>query len=85
MYFIRVYFQSFRTKCTKVKRKEYSTYKLPIHMHILVECIKSMFLSPLQPHNNNKFKTSMCRDHSRGGCPRGIHCTFAHSEEELEK
>ncbi|KAL9988510.1 hypothetical protein ACROYT_G002964 [Oculina patagonica] len=40
---------------------------------------------PPQPHTNNKFKTSMCRDHTRGGCPRGVHCTFAHSEEELEK
>ncbi|CAH3037646.1 unnamed protein product [Pocillopora meandrina] len=39
---------------------------------------------PPQSHNN-KFKTSMCRDHTRGGCPRGPHCTFAHSEEELEK
>lgn len=40
---------------------------------------------PPQPHNNNnKFKTSMCRDYSRG-CPRGAHCTFAHSEEELER
>ncbi|XP_027038423.1 roquin-1-like [Pocillopora damicornis] len=39
---------------------------------------------PPQSHNN-KFKTSMCRDHTWGGCPRGPHCTFAHSKEELEK
>lgn len=37
------------------------------------------------PHNA-KYKTSMCRDLTqRGGCPRGNNCTFAHSEEELEK
>lgn len=29
---------------------------------------------------------SLCRDLTlRGTCPRGIHCTFAHSDEELEK
>lgn len=37
------------------------------------------------PHNA-KYKTSMCRDLTqRGGCPRGNDCTFAHSEDELEK
>ncbi|XP_037795461.1 roquin-1-like [Penaeus monodon] len=37
------------------------------------------------PHNA-KYKTSMCRDLTqRGGCPRGNNCTFAHSEDELEK
>lgn len=37
------------------------------------------------PHNA-KYKTSMCRDLTqRSGCPRGNNCTFAHSEEELEK
>lgn len=35
---------------------------------------------------NTKYKTSMCRDLSQhGSCPRGAICTFAHSEEELEK
>lgn len=35
---------------------------------------------------NSKYKTSMCRDLSqRGGCPRGANCTFAHSEEEMER
>ncbi|XP_072176442.1 uncharacterized protein [Diadema setosum] len=35
---------------------------------------------------NIKYKTSMCRDiMQKGGCPRGPSCTFAHSEEELEK
>lgn len=40
---------------------------------------------PGHPHNA-KYKISMCRDHTlRGSCPRGTNCTFAHSEEELEK
>ncbi|KFM77945.1 RING finger and CCCH-type zinc finger domain-containing protein 2, partial [Stegodyphus mimosarum] len=35
---------------------------------------------------NAKYKTSMCRDLTqRGSCPRGANCTFAHSQEELEK
>lgn len=39
-------------------------------------------------HNNHptKYKISMCRDLTmRAVCPRGSNCTFAHSEEELEK
>lgn len=39
-------------------------------------------------HNNHptKYKISMCRDLAmRANCPRGSNCTFAHSEEELEK
>lgn len=32
-----------------------------------------------------KYKTSLCRDLLRGGCPRGSNCTFAHSEEELDR
>ncbi|XP_046391150.1 roquin-1 isoform X1 [Ischnura elegans] len=36
--------------------------------------------------HNAKYKISMCRDLTlRGSCPRGSNCTFAHSEEELEK
>ncbi|KAL7978474.1 hypothetical protein Chor_004291 [Crotalus horridus] len=39
-----------------------------------------------QPHPNSKYKTSLCRDlRQQGGCPRGTNCTFAHSQEELEK
>lgn len=35
---------------------------------------------------NIKYKTSLCRDvMQKGGCPRGPSCTFAHSEEELER
>lgn len=35
---------------------------------------------------NSKYKTSLCRDLSqRGGCPRGANCTFAHSEDEMER
>ncbi|XP_051977883.1 roquin-1a [Xyrauchen texanus] len=39
-----------------------------------------------QPPQHSKFKTYMCRDmKQKGGCPRGASCTFAHSQEELEK
>uniref|UniRef100_A0A8C5WZC8 Ring finger and CCCH-type domains 2 n=1 Tax=Laticauda laticaudata TaxID=8630 RepID=A0A8C5WZC8_LATLA len=39
-----------------------------------------------QPQPNSKYKTSLCRDlRQQGGCPRGTNCTFAHSQEELEK
>ena len=35
---------------------------------------------------NTRYKTSMCRDYSsRGACPRGPTCTFAHTQEEMEK
>ncbi|XP_056599326.1 roquin-1 [Triplophysa dalaica] len=35
---------------------------------------------------HSKYKTYMCRDmKQKGGCPRGASCTFAHSQEELEK
>uniref|UniRef100_A0A1B6FIC8 RING-type E3 ubiquitin transferase n=1 Tax=Cuerna arida TaxID=1464854 RepID=A0A1B6FIC8_9HEMI len=39
------------------------------------------------PHAHNaKYKISLCRDLGlRGTCPRGVNCTFAHSEDELEK
>lgn len=36
--------------------------------------------------HNTKYKISMCRDLAmRAICPRGTSCTFAHSEDELEK
>ncbi|KAM9821186.1 roquin-2 [Neosynchiropus ocellatus] len=39
-----------------------------------------------QPQTNSKYKTSMCRDlRQQGGCPRGTNCTFAHTQDELEK
>ncbi|XP_062869618.1 roquin-2 [Trichomycterus rosablanca] len=35
---------------------------------------------------NSKYKTSMCRDlRQHGTCPRGVNCTFAHTQDELEK
>ncbi|XP_015913033.1 roquin-1 [Parasteatoda tepidariorum] len=35
---------------------------------------------------NAKYKTSICRYLTqRNNCPRGLNCTFAHSQEELEK
>lgn len=37
------------------------------------------------PHTN-RYKISICRDLSlRGSCPRGSNCTFAHSDDELER
>ncbi|XP_055382632.1 uncharacterized protein LOC129612865 [Condylostylus longicornis] len=39
-----------------------------------------------QANPNAKYKISLCRDLTlRRICPRGTSCTFAHSEEELEK
>lgn len=41
---------------------------------------------PGHSNHNAKYKISMCRDLTlRGTCPRGTNCTFAHSEDELEK
>uniref|UniRef100_A0A674DX47 RING-type E3 ubiquitin transferase n=1 Tax=Salmo trutta TaxID=8032 RepID=A0A674DX47_SALTR len=41
---------------------------------------------PQQPPQHSKYKTYMCRDmKQKGGCPRGTSCTFAHSQDELEK
>ncbi|XP_017213498.2 roquin-2 [Danio rerio] len=58
-------------------------------VHGLVEFIqnfsKKSTESP-QAQPNSKYKTSMCRDlRQQGGCPRGASCTFAHTQEELEK
>jgi len=42
-------------------------------------------LTTPHPHSA-KYKISLCRDLGlRGNCPRGANCTFAHSEDELEK
>ncbi|KAK6195760.1 hypothetical protein SNE40_001118 [Patella caerulea] len=39
-----------------------------------------------QAAQNLRYKTSMCRDFSMNkSCPRGANCTFAHSEDELER
>ncbi|XP_066503295.1 roquin-1a isoform X2 [Hoplias malabaricus] len=41
---------------------------------------------PQQAPQHSKYKTYMCRDmKQKGGCPRGASCTFAHTQEELEK
>uniref|UniRef100_A0A8C1FNI2 RING-type E3 ubiquitin transferase n=1 Tax=Cyprinus carpio carpio TaxID=630221 RepID=A0A8C1FNI2_CYPCA len=58
-------------------------------VHGLVEFIQNFSKksneSP-QAQPNSKYKTSMCRDlRQQGGCPRGASCTFAHTQEELEK
>lgn len=35
---------------------------------------------------SNKYKVSMCRDLTlKNSCPRGANCTFAHSEDELDR
>lgn len=55
----------------------------------LVEFIHNFGSRKLQEDRQNlnaKYKTSMCRDLTqKGSCPRGANCTFAHSQEELEK
>ncbi|XP_049594947.1 roquin-2 isoform X2 [Syngnathus scovelli] len=58
-------------------------------VHGLVEFIqnfsKKSHETP-QHQVNSKYKTSMCRDlRHQGGCPRGTNCTFAHTQDELEK
>ena len=41
---------------------------------------------PLLAQGNTKYKTHMCRDLAqKGRCPRGTNCTFAHSQEEMER
>ncbi|XP_030623235.1 roquin-2 [Chanos chanos] len=58
-------------------------------VHGLVEFIQNFSKKShetTQPQPNSKYKTSMCRDlRQQGGCPRGINCTFAHTQDELEK
>lgn len=55
----------------------------------LVDFVQNFGSRKLQEDRQNlnaKYKTSMCRDLTqRGSCPRGANCTFAHSQEELEK
>ena len=41
---------------------------------------------PLLAQGNSKYKTHMCRDLAqKGRCPRGNNCTFAHSQDEMER
>lgn len=57
-------------------------------VHGLVEFITTrVHRKPeVPPAANPKYKTSMCRDlQQRGRCPRGNNCTFAHSQEEMER
>ncbi|XP_050312443.1 roquin-1 isoform X2 [Anthonomus grandis grandis] len=55
----------------------------------LVEFIQQHGSRRVQDNSHSqhaKYKISMCRDLTlRGSCPRGTNCTFAHSNEELEK
>jgi len=45
----------------------------------------SMWLNQDVNQQSSKYKTSMCRDFkSKGSCPRGHSCTFAHSDRELQ-
>ncbi|KAH7983018.1 hypothetical protein HPB52_008814 [Rhipicephalus sanguineus] len=42
--------------------------------------------SPSHNPGGSRYKTSLCRDVAqRGSCPRGAHCTFAHSQEEMDR
>ncbi|XP_061788108.1 roquin-2 isoform X2 [Nerophis lumbriciformis] len=58
-------------------------------VHGLVEFIQNFTKKTQdtpQLQGNSKYKTSMCRDlRHQGGCPRGNNCTFAHTQEELDK
>uniref|UniRef100_A0AAY4BFS4 RING-type E3 ubiquitin transferase n=1 Tax=Denticeps clupeoides TaxID=299321 RepID=A0AAY4BFS4_9TELE len=56
-------------------------------VHGLVEFIQNFSKKGHEtPQPNSKYKTSMCRDlRQQGGCPRGANCTFAHTQDELEK
>lgn len=55
----------------------------------LVEFIQlhgSRKLTDQSGQHGAKYKISMCRDLTlRSSCPRGANCTFAHSEEELDR
>ncbi|XP_064649057.1 roquin-1-like isoform X2 [Lineus longissimus] len=54
----------------------------------LVEFIHTNSLRKYDPPNihGSKYKTSMCRDFiQKKTCPRGVNCTFAHSEDEMER
>ncbi|XP_060764880.1 roquin-2 isoform X2 [Neoarius graeffei] len=68
---------------------ESAMFAVKVVVHGLVEFIqnfskKSHETFPSQP--NSKYKTSMCRDlRQQGTCPRGVNCTFAHTQDELEK
>uniref|UniRef100_A0A3B4CII4 RING-type E3 ubiquitin transferase n=1 Tax=Pygocentrus nattereri TaxID=42514 RepID=A0A3B4CII4_PYGNA len=58
-------------------------------VHGLVEFIQNFSKKShetFQAQPNSKYKTSMCRDlRQQGSCPRGANCTFAHTQDELEK
>uniref|UniRef100_A0A8B9GRR0 RING-type E3 ubiquitin transferase n=1 Tax=Astyanax mexicanus TaxID=7994 RepID=A0A8B9GRR0_ASTMX len=58
-------------------------------VHGLVEFIQNFSKKSheaFQSQPNSKYKTSMCRDlRQQGSCPRGANCTFAHTQDELEK
>ncbi|XP_053097128.1 roquin-2 isoform X3 [Pangasianodon hypophthalmus] len=58
-------------------------------VHGLVEFIQNFSKKShetFQSQPNSKYKTSMCRDlRQQGTCPRGVNCTFAHTQDELEK
>ncbi|KAM9455420.1 roquin-2 isoform 2-T4 [Clarias gariepinus] len=58
-------------------------------VHGLVEFIQNYSKKShetFQSQPNSKYKTSMCRDlRQQGTCPRGVNCTFAHTQDELEK
>ncbi|XP_065916807.1 roquin-2-like isoform X2 [Dysidea avara] len=46
----------------------------------------SEMVSGSQQLLGNKYKTGLCRDLARpGGCPRGTNCTYAHSQDELDR
>lgn len=63
-----------------------------------VRTVVSALVEFIQQHGNRKsqdgahntgqpkYKVSMCRDLAlKGSCPRATNCTFAHSDQELDK
>uniref|UniRef100_H0WP17 Ring finger and CCCH-type domains 1 n=1 Tax=Otolemur garnettii TaxID=30611 RepID=H0WP17_OTOGA len=62
-------------------------FKLSVYQYFVYIKLQSKLTDDRQfPPQHSKYKTYMCRDmKQRGGCPRGASCTFAHSQEELEK
>ncbi|XP_060519847.1 roquin-1 [Cylas formicarius] len=68
------------TECLEAVRQVVAGLVEFIHQH------GSRKLQDSSHSQHAKYKISMCRDLTlRGSCPRGTNCTFAHSNDELEK
>lgn len=63
----------------------YSLIVIPLSQQSTASTSSSEQSSTSSATHTNKYKVSMCRDALIRACPRGDACTFAHSEDELEK